>query len=369
MINNKNNFICPVCRKDLIWPEGYCDKCGKKFLLETVKNSALSPSSEFEIYDFRENDKDIQKDRADFRAHLKIIEGLFHFEDEKLKELNFSYDINKIYSQENGIKTRLKTYLTHHKAEWQNLKNLAKFILFKELSGKLKGSNSVNSSFLGYSKAYEMISSFVQPTWLGSHNGRIVLTGAIQHHYHNMKVLREIIDQWKAREVLEFGVGSGVNLLLLKKFLSGGDELKLSGFEYPVARLLTARATFNKHGLECDDLFLANGLNLPLKDNSYDIVFSHYVIEQMKGFEGQALNEMIRVARVGVVLFETALYRPTLGQRIYMKHSGYSRDLPKIVKGRKDVEILEMRNIKKSRFFGCPNVLFMLKKYDNKNNR
>lgn len=362
MINNKNNFICPICRRELVWPEGYCGKCDKKFLLETVENSALSSGSEFQLYDFRKDNKHIQKDRADLEAHLKIIEGLFYFENEKLGKLNFCYDINKIYFQDQDIKNRLKTYFTYSKAEWQNLKNLVKFLIFKELSGKLEGSDSINSSFSGYSRAYEMISSFIEPSWLGFDNGRIVLTGVIRHHYHNMKILREIVDKWGAKEILEFGVGSGINLLILKKFLPGGNEFKLSGFEYPLARLLTAKATFTKHSIDCEDLFLANGLNLPLKDNSYDVVFSHYVIEQMKGFEEQVLNEMIRVARKGVVLFETAFYHPTLDQRIYMKHSGYSRDLAKIVKRRKDVKVLMIKNIKKSRFFGAPNILFVLKK-------
>ena len=85
----------------------------------------------------------------------------------------------------------------------------------------------------------------------------------------------------------------------------------------------------SKHSIECEDLFLANGLNVPLKENSYDIVFSHYVIEQMKGFEEKALDNMIRIARKGVVLFETAVYQPTINQYIYetqwiLKRSSYN---------------------------------------------
>jgi len=361
MIKNKDNFICPIHHIDLIWPQAHCFQCGQNYSLVPIKTS-ISNNEPITIYDFRQSDNNIEKDRKDLGAHLKILEGLYYFEDKKLKDLNFSYDISNMCFLDGGLKRRLKTRFKYYKETWQNIFNLAKFLFFKENSGKLKGIDSIDSSFLGYSKAYEMINFFVEPTWFGFYNRKPVLTGAIQHHYHNMKILRKIIDNWGGREILEFGLGSGINLMLLKRFLPRGQELKLSGFDYSIARLLTAKATFTKHTIECEDLFLANGLFLPLKDNSYDIVFSHYVIEQMKGFENKALDNMIRVAREGVVLFETAIYHPTIGQRIYMKHSGYSTDLPEIVKRRKDIEILEIRDVKKSYFFNCPNVLFVLRK-------
>lgn len=363
MIDNKSNFVCPIHHTELEWPEAYCSACKQGYFLTSVETS-ISNNEPIAIYDFRGNDINIEKDRKGLHAHLRILEGLYYFEDEMLKKLNFSYEVNNICceNKDKDIKDRLKSYFTYCKLTLRNISDLGKFFLFKENSRKLKASDSISSSFSGYSKSYEMISSFLRPTWLGFHNRRLVLDGFIQHHYYNMRILRGVIDKWAGREVLEFGVGSGVNLLLLKKSLPGGNELKLSGFDYAVARLLTAKAAFSKHCIEYEDLFLANGLNLPLRDNSYDVVFSHYVVEQMKGFESQALDNMIRVARKGVVLFETAVYHPTIDQRIYMKHSGYSRDLPKIVRRRKDVEVLEVRNIKESRIFGCPNVLFVLKK-------
>jgi ubiquinone/menaquinone biosynthesis C-methylase UbiE len=103
-------------------------------------------------------------------------------------------------------------------------------------------------------------------------------------------------------------------------------------------------------------------VNLPLADGSFDVVFSHYVIEQMSGFEEMALNEMLRVSRMGVVMFETAVFKPTFNQWIYMKHSGYSRQLAAATSKRSDVIIEEARNMKKDRFFGAPNILFVLRK-------
>jgi ubiquinone/menaquinone biosynthesis C-methylase UbiE len=364
MIKNKMKFMCPEDKCELEWPAGLCQKCNRRYLLASIENSILSPGSDMKIYDFRESSKNIEKDRKDLEAHLKIIEGLFHFEDEKLSSLNYSMDINRIAFGNNkrNLPSRAKTLAKYVKTTLRNYQDLLRFFYAGNYSKKRKASDSVQSSLLGYSKTYEMISSFVEPSWLGFLDGKITIDGVIQHHYDNMKILSGVLKNWGCREILEFGLGSGVNLLLLSKFLSGNDDLKLSGFDYPVARLLTAKATVEKHRIPYENLFLANGLNLPLKDSSYDVVFSHYVIEQMKGNEEKALDNMIRVARKGVVLFETAVFKPTFDQLVYMKHSGYSRDLPKVVRNRKDVEIVEMRNIKSSRFYGCPNVLFALKK-------
>ena len=182
------------------------------------------------------------------------------------------------------------------------------------------------------------------------------------HHYRNMLTFMGWLARWGAHEVLEFGCGSGVNLLLLQKACEMGVGLELSGFDYSDARVLTTRATTEHFGLDIRNLFLGNGVSLPLKDNSFDVVFSHYVVEQMSGYEDEALNEMLRVARTGVVLFETAAFKPTLNQRVYMRHSGYSRDLPRAVRERSDVEVEEMRNVKEDRFFGAPNLTIVLKK-------
>lgn len=365
MIKNIDKFICPVCGNILKWPEAYCNKCKKNYLLFEISNSVLIPlSTKVKVYDFRQNDADIERDRDDFFAHLKIIEGLYHFEEKYLKRLNFRIDIHQNDFRKIGVNklSKTKVYYKYFRAILRNYIDLIKFVLSGKYSKKMEAKDSVQSSLFGYSKTYEMISSFVTPNWLGFLNGKITIDGVIQHHYDNMEILGQIIKDWSCKELLEFGMGSGVNILLLKKFLFNSDNLKISGFDYAISRLLTAKATFTKHSIECEDLFLANGLNLPLKDNSYDIVFSNYVIEQMNGFEEQALDNMIRVARKGVILFETAVYRPTIDQYVYMKHSGYSRDLPKILNKKRDIEVLKIENIKKSRFFGCPNVLFVLKK-------
>ena len=82
----------------------------------------------------------------------------------------------------------------------------------------------------------------------------------------------------------------------------------------------------------------------------------------MAGFEQRVLSEMLRVARRGVVLFETGLHRPTLNQRLYMRHSGYSRSLPQVAAAMPGVVVERLENITDNRFFGAPNILIVLRK-------
>lgn len=75
------------------------------------------------------------------------------------------------------------------------------------------------------------------------------------------------------------------------------------------------------------------------------------------------MRNMLRVARKGVVCFETALVNPTWDQRLCMKHSGYSKNLRGLIVRLKDiVEIVEIRNIRECRFYGCPNAQLVLGK-------
>lgn len=313
------------------------------------------------MYDFRPDVPYVVRDREVADAHWKIVSGLLAFEPEKMAALGYE-DLDAGIRRARATAHSRRTLLTFARRSYRNVIDSLYSRWTNRATMKAPGDDARHGSFEGYSKAYELISYFAAPTWFGWYHGRMARTSALLHHLSNMERLARILDRWGSKEVLEFGVGSGVNLLLLRRACSLGQDIRLSGFDFPVSRLLTARSTIERFGLDVDDLFLADGLSIPLPDNSVDVVFSHYVIEQLAGFEQQALTEMLRVARTGVVLFETAVLKPTFNEAVYMSHSGYSRDLPIVVKALKGVEVEEMYNIRDDRFFGCPNVQFVIRK-------
>jgi SAM-dependent methyltransferase len=177
---------------------------------------------------------------------------------------------------------RALVYANYLDQSVRNVAAYARWLTSNRSSRKVDNEDSVASSWLGYSQTYELISSFANPNWLGWCDGRLRKAPVILHHYRNMLRLEGLLQEWGAKDVLEFGSGFGVNLLLLQKMCSQDNQLSLSGFDYSDARVLTSRATVEHFGLNIRNLFLANGLTLPIQDNSFDVVFSHYVIEQMR---------------------------------------------------------------------------------------
>src|SRR6185436_13349197 len=280
---------------------------------------------EFELRDYRGNDPWVVQDRELALANWKILSGFLQLNQVRLAELGYQ-DFKAAVERDRALAKRgagAARYLT------QTARNLLMWLRAAttgEYSRKVAAADSKQSSFAGYSKAYELLSYFAEPTWHGWVDGTFTRAPMLLHHQTNMEKLAAILRQWDARSVLEFGCGSGINLALLRKVCELPASVELSGFEYPLNRAFTARATIEALDLDIRELFCADGMNLPCADGSYDVLYSHYVIEQLAGFEQRALSEMLRVARRGVVLFETALYRPTLNQRIYMAHCGYSKN-------------------------------------------
>jgi len=357
-----SRFHCPSDFADLTWPAAECPTCGRIYRRQGIGALAASAPN-FEMYDFRGDGDREQQDRQDSEAHARIIKGLAHFEARRLAQHGYT-DLQAGIERDLAARvpraTSLALRLSRTASNWWD------YVSWKRSgvhSRKASGDDSVESSWEGYSKTYELISSFTDPNWFcGWVDGQLRRAPAILHHYRNMAILSETLARWDCHDVLEFGCGSAVNLLLLQRAFEGNGHLKLSGFDYTDARVLTALSTIQLHDLDVQSLFLGDGRQLPLKDASFDVVFSHYVLEQMAGYEEAALDSMLRAARVGVILFESAAVGLTWSQRQYMAHSGYSQRLAEAVGRRSDLTVERIENLKSDRFFGEPNVVFLLKK-------
>jgi len=191
-------------------------------------------------------------------------------------------------------------------------------------------------------------------------DGRMVLTSKLEHHLRNMDALSEVVAGWGATSLLEAGVGTGANLLLLRGLL--GDGVALSGLDRAVPRVLSARATDQVFGLGVEDLLLADALAIPVRDGAVDVVFSQYVLTYLRGREDRVLDEMLRVARLGVVFFETAAVRTSPLERAYLARTGQSRRLARLVRGRRDVEVEALVKRGGDRHVGIPTIMAVLRK-------
>jgi len=94
------------------------------------------------------------------------------------------------------------------------------------------------------------------------------------------------------KSVLEVGCGDGIAGYLMKNRFKDIDYL---GADIKINNLLVASKV-----LKNDKFVLLDGRNLPLKENSFDVVICLEVFEHLKNWE-ELLKEIIRAAKIEVI--------------------------------------------------------------------
>jgi ubiquinone/menaquinone biosynthesis C-methylase UbiE len=125
-------------------------------------------------------------------------------------------------------------------------------------------------------------------------------------------------------KVLEVGCGSGLNIYLLNSL---NPEIVIHGFEYTNSRIASAIINLFYSPI-CKNLFLADICELKIPDDTYDVVYSNHVLEQLGQRNAEkALNEMWRVCKKGIVLSEPSIHGANIYEKWRMKILGYCEDL------------------------------------------
>lgn len=92
-----------------------------------------------------------------------------------------------------------------------------------------------------------------------------------------------------------------------------------------------SRVSVAKHWLQEKrqraDLFVADLLNIPMRDGSVDVVYSSHSLEPNRGKEEEAIRECLRVARKAVVLIEPIYELATREAQARIRSHGYVEGL------------------------------------------
>jgi len=126
--------------------------------------------------------------------------------------------------------------------------------------------------------------------------------------------------------VMEVGVGEATTLAMLIKNMDRRPK-HLLGFDISWSRLKFAKELLQGFGIDEVELFTADLFEIPLMDNSVDIVYTSHSIEPNGGREEAALKELARVAKKYVVLLEPSSEFASEEARNRMKAHGYVSDL------------------------------------------
>lgn len=275
-----------------------------------------------DVYDFRNQDREAEDD---LKHCILLCKENAYFEKKKLRELDFKYSEDYFFSEQKPY-SKIKV----------NLRKLMFIMQF--LDGKFHGTlKRENIGFNVYKDYFEPVSENLI-MWPMKYHKKYLYGKMISMKIDLLKKILQTKELLSCENILEYGCGSGVNLILLNRLYG---EKRLSGFEYPAARYASALVNFEIHNVELNNFFLADGRDLPLRDDSFDLVFTCHVLEQLKADLSKALNEVIRIAKKGVVLMEPSNFKAKLSERLFLRYEQYCENLIDIIKDRNDVEVIE----------------------------
>lgn len=139
--------------------------------------------------------------------------------------------------------------------------------------------------------------------------------------------LAGILDQFVDSEdsVLEVGSGEATTLAGVLNALKRSPR-KALGFDISWSRC-SHGATWLSEKAANADLFVGDLFNIPLEDESIEVVYTSHSLEPNGGREKDAIRELLRIARKAVVLIEPAFEFASEEARQRMISHGYVRNL------------------------------------------
>ncbi|MFA5805321.1 MAG: class I SAM-dependent methyltransferase [Melioribacteraceae bacterium] len=210
------------------------------------------------------------------------------------------------------------------------LNNLEKlFKLLGDFKGILKFTRKHGkSTFSRYSDDYESLRILTSIQMI-KHKGNIIMG---YNSWPRLELLDHIISfcgDNKNAKILDAGCGSGLNMYMLSKT---NPDLIIDGFEFTHARLASCMINMVYED-KINQLFLGDITNIALPDNSYDVVFTNHVLEQLGQKSAEiALKEVVRVSKKGVVLCEPTIHNANMYEKWRMNRLGYCQDLLNLAK-------------------------------------
>jgi len=123
---------------------------------------------------------------------------------------------------------------------------------------------------------------------------------------------------------------------------------ELHGIDISLNRLRHGRSFAKQKGVDVN-LVKASAFSLPYPDDSFDVVFTSHCLEWMpKKMFKQAVDEICRVSKKHVFLFEPTYEHAGFLQRMKMKTGQYMKGLVPYLASKKDIEVASSYVLKNS---------------------
>lgn len=182
---------------------------------------------------------------------------------------------------------------------------------------------------------------------------------------YSCEIARVINELGDFENIVEAGVGEATTLGNLIPNLKNKD-IVYYGFDISWSRIKYGRMFLKSRGLKCENLFVGNSLQVPLQENSIDVVYTSNALSSLELKSGQevlAIEELYRVASKYLILIEPMLkgeYVTSLFQKA--RKLGYEvvehRELGVNIVNSNPIALMVIKKnglkISKSNVFCCP---------------
>lgn len=153
------------------------------------------------------------------------------------------------------------------------------------------------------------------------------------------KVIKELGEY---DSIMEAGVGEGTTLGPLLKYFICKSEVNSYGFDISWSRLKYAKKLFSDLKIKNCNFFTGDLFNIPISDNSIDIVYTSHTIEPNGGKEEEILKELYRITKKYLILLEPIYEFADEEGKERMNKYGYVKNLYETIK-KLNYNVLEYR--------------------------
>ncbi len=181
---------------------------------------------------------------------------------------------------------------------------------------------------------------------------------------YNKKSLEycQVLSNYKFKNILEVGAGEFSTLNKIIEYF--GTDKEYYAIDLSKKRLdCGLKNTLKLFGNINLKIKKANATAIPFEDNYFDLVYTSHCLEQMPYDYKEAINEMIRVSKETIILFEPSYKLGALSQKAYIRNADYVRGISRYIKSLKQVKLLKHFSLENSDYLNRT-ACYIIKKLD-----
>lgn len=141
------------------------------------------------------------------------------------------------------------------------------------------------------------------------------------------RLIRIIVEKDITGTLLEAGVGEATSLVTILNNTGKNRFTDVYGFDVSWSRIKMAKEVGRNYGYDNVNFFTGDMMNMPLADNSFDLVYTVHAVEPNGGKEKEVLQELYRVCKKHLILLEPCYEYACQEAKDRMLRHGYVTNL------------------------------------------